>query len=226
MKSVVRGAAVAAALVLALTGCEEGKKPATAGEQGMPTSVPGATAQGAIPRTPTAQAARLDAAALMKALPDESDVSKWFSGGEPFAGQGAEAVKACAKETGVACTGLVAFGGKDTQAGSGSTERRVEFRLFSFETAEQARAAMKGLADKQRKSAAEYNEPSQPLTLVSGADENDGFMDDATADAVMRIDTVLAYVSTTENKPKFLDHVAGLQVDRVRSVAAGRNPGL
>ncbi|MEU6314127.1 hypothetical protein [Streptomyces sp. NPDC047014] len=169
--------------------------------------------------------AGLHAAALIKALPDESDVSKWFSGGEPFATGGAEAVTYCAKETGVPCTGLIAFGGKDIEA-SGSSRARVEFRLFSFETAEQARAGMKGLADKQRKEAAQYKDPSQPVTLVSGADETDAFMDDATGDAVLRIGTVLAYVTISENERDALERVAGLQVDRVRTVAAGRSTGL
>ncbi|MFF0550100.1 hypothetical protein ACFYUL_14175 [Streptomyces sp. NPDC004311] len=222
MRYVVRGTAVAAVLVLALTGCQEDPKPS--GGQAPITSVPGAIGQEPVPsKSPEVQDARLDAAALMQALPDESDVSKYFSGGEPFAVGGPEAVKHCAKETGTACTGLIAVGGKDTE-GRGSNGTRAEFRLFSFETAEQARTVMKGLADERRKVAARYKDPSKPVTLVSGADETDAFMDDAVGNAVMRVGTVVAHVNISETELEFLAHVAGLQVDRVRAVAAGRDP--
>ncbi|WP_423832575.1 hypothetical protein [Streptomyces manipurensis] len=83
---------------------------------------------------------------------------------------------------------------------------------------------MKGLADERRKGAARYKDPSKPVTLVSGADETDAFMDDAVGDAVMRVGTVVAHVKISETELEFLAHVAGLQVDRVRAVAAGRDP--
>ncbi|MER5758009.1 hypothetical protein [Streptomyces sp. NPDC002082] len=218
MKAVVRGAAVAAALVLALTGCAEGGSPAAKGE--LAPSFPGGTQQGSSSKT-----VWLDPTGLMNALPVESSVSDVMVGGDPFMVQGTEAVKHCAEETGASCAGLVAVGGKDMEVRGNSSDDRVEFRLYSFETDKQAGAVMKSLADTERKSSAEYGEASKPVTVASGADEIDAFQDDATAVAVMRIGTVVAHVYTTEIKPSDLEHVATVQVQRVKTVAAGKNPG-
>lgn len=103
---------------------------------------------------------------------------------------------------------------------------RMEFRLYSFETAEQAGTAMKSLADTERKSSAEHKEASKPVTVASGADKTDAFVDDATAKGVMRIGTVVAYLYTTETEPGALEHIAKVQVQRVRTVAEGKNPGF
>ncbi|GHG42183.1 hypothetical protein [Streptomyces zaomyceticus] len=221
MKAVVRGAAVAAALVLALTGCEESAP--SAGNRKAPT-IPGEAPAEAQPEADAPPVVRLDPTGLMNALPVESAVGGWFVGGDPFTAQGPEAVGHCAEETGVACTGLVAAGGKDMET-AGSSDTRVEFRLFSFGTEEQAGAAMKGLAAEKRKSSAEYGEPSKPVTLATVADETDAFADDGSADVIMRIGTVVAHISMNETETDGLAHVSNVQVERVRTVAAGRNPG-
>ncbi|QES22550.1 hypothetical protein DEJ46_28455 [Streptomyces venezuelae] len=209
---------MAAALVLALTGCEE-DVPA-AGSEKAP-GVPGEARPGAeVPK-----AVWLDPTGLMHALPVESEVSDVFTGGEPFVGQGSEAVDHCAEETGVACTGLVGISGKDMEARGDSDGTRVEFRLFSFGTEEQAGAAMKGLAAEKRKSSAEYGEPAKPVTVVTVADETDAFADDSSADVVMRIGTVVAHINANETDPRNLEHASNVQVERVRTVAAGKNPG-
>ncbi|MFB7589155.1 hypothetical protein [Streptomyces sp. NPDC056169] len=223
MRSVVRGTAVAAALVLALTGCEEGGSPAAGGDKAP--GVPGEAQPGADGGADAPKVVWLDPTGLMNALPIESAVGGWFVGGDPFMVQGPEAVKHCAEETGVACDGLVAVGGKDMETAGSSDGTRVEFRLYSFGTEEQARAAMKGLAAEQRKKSAEYGEPSKPVTLATVADETDAFADDSTADVVMRIGTVVAHVDANETEPAGLEHVSNVQVERVRTVAAGKNPG-
>ncbi|WP_405853277.1 hypothetical protein [Streptomyces sp. NBC_00090] len=230
MKAVVRGAAVAAALVLALTGCEESvpaagsEKASAAPGEAQPGAEVGADA-GPEGGTGSPKVVWLDPTGLMNALPIESTISDVFVGGDPFMVQGAEAVEPCAKESGVACTGLVAAGGKDMEARGDSDGTRVEFRLYSFGTEEQAGAAMKGLAAEKRKSSAEYGEPAKPLTVTTVADETDAFADDSTADVVMRIGTVVAHISANETEPRNLEHASNVQVERVRTVAAGRNPG-
>lgn len=182
---------MAAALVPALTGCEEGV-PAAGSEKG--SSVPGEAQPGA----EAPKVVRLDPTGPMNALPVESGVGDVFVGGDPFMVQGAEAVEPCAKETGVACTGLVAAGGKDMETRGDSDGTRGEFRLYSFGTEEQAGAAMKGLAAERRKSS---------------------------ADVVMRIGTVVAHVSANDTEPAGLERVSNVRVERVRTVAAGKNPG-
>ncbi|GEB61179.1 hypothetical protein GCM10017674_23020 [Streptomyces gardneri] len=216
MKAVVRGAAVAAVLVLALTGCEE-SIPA-AGSEKAP-GVPGEVQ----PNAP--KAVPLDSTGLMNALPVESEVSDVFTGGDPFAGQGPEAVDHCAKEAGMACTGLIAIGGKDMEARGGSDGTRVEFRLYSFGTEEQAGAVMKGLAAAKLKSSAEYGEPAKPVTLVTVADETVASADDSSADVVLRIGTVVAHIDANDTETAGLEHASNVQVERVRMVAAGRTPG-
>ncbi|MFE4614963.1 hypothetical protein ACFRJ7_02500 [Streptomyces sp. NPDC056747] len=218
MRSVVRGTAVAAALVLALTGCEE-SVPAAGGEKAP--GVPGEAQPGA----DAPKVVWLDPTGLMNALPVESAVGDIFVGGDPFMGQGPEAVEHCAKETAVACDGLVAIGGKDMEARGDADGTRVEFRLYSFGTEDQARAVMKGLAAAKRKSSAEYGEPAKPVTVATVADETDAFADDGSADVVMRIGTVVAHVNANETGTDNLEHASNVQVERVRIVAAGKNPG-
>lgn len=166
----------------------------------------------------------LDPTGLIYALPEESHVGEVFVGGDPFLAQGAESEKHCAKETGAACTGLLALAGKDMEVRGNSDGTRVEFRLYAFETAEQAGTALKSLAGKERKKSDERGDPTQPVTVASGADETDAFHDDATAEAFMRIGAVVAHAYTTETKPGALEHVAKVQVERVRTVA-GKNAG-
>ncbi|MFC9705708.1 hypothetical protein ACFTWD_34025 [Streptomyces sp. NPDC056943] len=217
---------MAAALVLALTGCEE-SVPAAGGEKapGVPGEAQPGADGGADAGAGAPKVVWLDPTGLMNALPVESAVGDIFVGGDPFMAQGTEAVEHCAKETGVACDGLVAVGGKDMEARGDADGTRVEFRLFSFGTEEQARAAMKGLAAELRKSSAEYGEPAKPLTLATVADETDAFADDSSADVVMRIGTVLAHVNANETGTENLEHASNVQVERVRIVAAGKNPG-
>ncbi|MFI6420879.1 hypothetical protein ACIBG6_26165 [Streptomyces sp. NPDC050842] len=222
MKAVVRGTAVAAALVLALTGCEE-SVPAKGNEKAP--AAPGEAQPGAEAGADAPKVVWLDPTGLMNALPVESAVGDIFVGGDPFMAQGPEAVEHCAEETGVACDGLVAVGGKDMEARGDADDTRVEFRLYSFGTEDQARAAMKGLAAEQRKKSAEYGEPSKPVTLATVADETDAYADDATADVVLRIGTVVAHIDVNDTEPAGLEHVSNVQVERVRIVAAGKNPG-
>lgn len=85
--------------------------------------------------------------------------------------------------------------------------------------------SVKSLADAERKDSAEYQEPSKPVTVATGTDETDAFEDDATAVTIMRIGTVVAHVYTTETNSGALEHVAKVQVQRVRTVASGKNPG-
>ncbi|MFJ2176308.1 hypothetical protein ACIOHE_25890 [Streptomyces sp. NPDC087851] len=218
MKAVVRGTVVAAALVLALTGCEEDGSPAA---KSVAPPVPGESEQVPVP----SQTVWLDPTGLMNALPVESNVGDAFVGDDAEMVQGADAVQHCAKESGAACAGLAAAGLKEMEARGSADETRVEFTLYSFETAAQAGTVMKGLADTERKASAEYGDPAKPVTVSSGADETDAFQDGDAAKAVMRIGTVVAYVYTTETEPADLEHVTKLQVDRVKTVAAGKNPG-
>lgn len=227
MKAVVRGTAVAAALVLALTGCEES---APAAGSGKASAAPGEARPGADAGVETGadapKIAWLDPTGLLHALPVESEVSDVMTGGEPFMVQGPEAVKHCAEEAGVACTGLVGVSGKDMEVRGDADDGRVEFRLYSFGTKEQAETAMKGLGAEERTSLAEAGKQPKPLALVTVADETDAFAGEAAADVLLRIGTVVAHIDVNDTDPAGLEHVSNIQVERVRTVAAGKNPGF
>ncbi|MEU6934006.1 hypothetical protein [Streptomyces sp. NPDC046385] len=233
MKAVVRGAAVAALVALALTGCEDGKAPAAGGAgTGVPTAGGAAAAgagaaaasggqSGAGTQTPPVW---IDATGLFSALPTDANVGDVFVGQDPVVVQGGEGRVACTDETGTECAGFQAAGKKESVARGSADERKVEFTLFTFATPEQAGTAMKGLADRRRKRIAENGTPPKPFTLDAGADETDAFRDGDRSLVVMRIGSVVAYVDTNDSDTGNVRHVAEVQVARVNSVARGINP--
>ncbi|MFD3530793.1 hypothetical protein [Streptomyces sp. NPDC058664] len=230
MRTAVRGTAVAAALVLALTGCGPEGDPATGNTK--PSAAPGAnqqeaeqgggqdggqgTDQGADP----SQALMLDATGLLNALPIESQVGDVMVGGDRFVVQEGEAAEYCAKEEGISCAGLVAASGKDMEARGSSDDARVEFRLYSFETADQAKTAMKGQVDRWREADASSGGRWQRKTVDSGADETEAVRDDEVdVDVVvMRLGTVVAHIVASDVLPENVRHAAIVQASQVQAL--------
>ncbi|MEU3478899.1 hypothetical protein AB0E66_11960 [Streptomyces sp. NPDC033753] len=214
MRSVVRGTAVAAALVLALTGCEE-SIPAAGGEKAP--GIPGEAQPGA---ADPAQPLALDPTTLLHALPIESQVGDVMVGGDPFLAQEAEAAEYCAKEEGLSCADLVAVAGKDMEERSDSSDTRVEFRLYSFGTVEQAKTAMKGQVDRWRKADAASGGRWQQKTVDSGAEETEAVRDDdADVDVVvMRLGTVVAHIVALDVLPENVKHAAVVQASQVQAL--------
>ncbi|WP_329623834.1 hypothetical protein OG357_28310 [Streptomyces sp. NBC_01255] len=206
---------MAAALVLALTGCEESVPAAGSGKA---SGAPGENLQGA--GDPTQPPIELDPTSLMHALPIESQVGDVMVGGDPFLAQEAEAAEYCAKEEGISCAGLVAVAGKDMEERSDSSDTRVEFRLFSFETAEQAKTAMKGQVDRWRKADAKSGGRWQQKTVESHADETEAVRDDEVdVDVVvMRLGTVVAHIVALDVLPENVQHAVTVQASQVQAL--------
>ncbi|MFD0152129.1 hypothetical protein ACWGQ4_01590 [Streptomyces sp. NPDC055721] len=212
---------MAAALVLALTGCEE-SSPAAGGEKAP--GIPGEAQPGAVDPD---QPIMLDPTSLLHALPIESQVSDVMTGGDPFLVQEAEAAEYCAKEEGVSCADLVAVAGKDMQERSDSSDTRVEFRLFSFETVEQAKTAMKGQVDQWRKADAKSGGRWTQKTVDSGADETEAVRDDdVDVDVVvMRLGTVVAHIVALDVLPENVQHAAVVQASQVQALGQAGSRG-
>ncbi|MFE2560187.1 hypothetical protein ACFXGT_30045 [Streptomyces sp. NPDC059352] len=205
---------MAAALVLALTGCEESVPAAGSKKASAP---PGEKQQGAVDPS---QPLMLDATGLMHALPIESQVGDVMVGGDPFLAQGNDAVDYCVDEEGISCADLVAVAGKDMEERSDSSDTRVEFRLFSFETVEQAKTAMKGQVDEWRKADAKSGGRWTRKTVDSGADETEAVRDDdADVDVVvMRLGTVVAHIVALDVLPENVQHAAVVQASQVQAI--------
>ncbi|MER5960815.1 hypothetical protein [Streptomyces sp. NPDC002057] len=221
MKAVVRGTAVAATLVLALTGCDDGAGPAS-GSGKATASAPAEKRQ-----EPTkAVEVWVDATGLYYALPTEASVGDVFVGNEPVVAQEGQALGACSEETGSPCTGVQAVGHKEMEARGGSDDTRVEFTLFTFASGKEAAVAMKGLAEKQRASGAEDGVPSTPLTVNSDADETAALKGETNAHVILRVGSVVGHVYANFTEQADLEHVTKVQIARIRAVAAGKSPDL
>ncbi|MGA5194768.1 hypothetical protein [Streptomyces exfoliatus] len=207
---------MAAALVLALTGCEE-SVPAAGG--GKASGAPGKDLQGAV--DPSRPPVSLDPTGLMNALPIESQVGDVMVGGDPFLAQGNDAVEYCVDEESIDCVDVDAVAGKDMEERGDSSDTRVEFRLYSFETVEQAKAAMKAQVDDWRKADAKSGGRWQQKTVDSGADETEAVRDDeADVDVVvMRLGTVVSHIVALDVLPDNVRHAAVVQASQVQAAA-------
>ncbi|MCX4984246.1 hypothetical protein [Streptomyces sp. NBC_00572] len=211
MKTGVRGIAVAAAMVVALTGCGDGDgtDPVTGAADGKEKIQP----------------ASLDATGLINALPISSDFSSGtYTGGDPELVPEAEALKFCAdKLEDVDCAGVKAASIKDLVLAGSSSDQGATFTLYTFGTEEQATAVLKAV-EKKRQSAT--SEPFKPVKAKTGADETYAFERDGYVGVYMRVGTVVSYVSTYLFGPEQAESAAQIQLGRLQVVAGGGNPDL
>ncbi|MFF0476385.1 hypothetical protein [Streptomyces sp. NPDC004284] len=248
MKAVIRGAAVAAVMALALTGCKDGSAPAEGAAKGSPntgeaTAKPPAKGSGepsapadakgggesSAPAdskgvTPNFPPVWVDATGLYYALPSDGSVGDVMVGGDPVVVQGDDVVKGCSKLTQSPCAGIQAIGNRDMEARGSADEARVEFTLFTFATAKDASTTMKDLAEHERKESAEYGEPAKPVTVDAGADETEAMQDGDRFDVVMRIGAVVAHLHASDTELGNVEYAAKVQIARVKSVSNGINP--
>ncbi|MFF8837656.1 hypothetical protein [Streptomyces sp. NPDC015130] len=236
VKVVIRGAAVAAVMALALTGCKDGSTTAEGTAKGSPTtgeatakspakgggesSAP-ADGKGVTPHFPPVW---VDATGLYYALPSDGSVGDVMVGGDPVVVQGDEVVKGCPELTKSPCAGIQAIGNRDMEARGSADEARVEFTLFTFATAKDASTTMKNLAEHERKESAEYGEPAKPATVDAGADETQAMQDGDSFEVVMRIGAVVAHLHASNTELGNVEYAAKVQIARVKSVSNGINP--
>ncbi|MFF3839604.1 hypothetical protein [Streptomyces sp. NPDC001930] len=224
------GTAVAAALVLALTGCDDGGDKAAGGAKatgsGPAAKQPGTAGGTQSPADGQQEQAQntdvaIDATGLQYALPTNESVSDRFSGGDPVVIQGEEALPFCTEETGSPCAGFQAAGHKEMES---ADETRVEFTLFTFASAADAGVAVKALAKKERTKAVKDGYPTKPVTVNSDADETEALSNGSSAHVYLRIGSVVSHIFTSETGARNLEYAAKVQIGRVKEVAAGKNP--
>ncbi|MFD4315701.1 hypothetical protein [Streptomyces sp. NPDC058548] len=228
MKAVVRGTAVAAVLVLGLTGCDDGGDKAAGGAKSTgsaPASKQPAAAGATQSPTDGQQEQNtdvsIDAAGMYYALPTNESVSDRFSGGDPVVVQGKEALPFCTEETGSPCAGFQVAGHKEMES---ADETRVEFTLFTFASTAEAGVAVKSMAEKERAEAVKNGYPTKPVTVKSDADETEAVTNGSSAHVYLRIGPVVSHIFTSETEAENLEYAAKVQIGRVKEVSAGKNP--
>ncbi|MFF1508036.1 hypothetical protein [Streptomyces sp. NPDC058326] len=221
MRTGVRGIAVAAAMVFALTACGDGDgADAVTGNDVIPGIAEG-QGEGEQKVPPVS----LDEAGMINALPHSSEFTDGtYGAGDPVLVQGAESGKACLDRLEVECPGVKSFSLKDLALAGSSSDTGATFILASFGTEEEAAAVLKTL-EKHKK---EFNGPSGRYTPVKvesgGADEWFAIERNDFVGVYMRIGTVLSYVITDDFGRERAEGAAQLQVGRLKVVAAGGDP--
>ncbi|MFD4321419.1 hypothetical protein [Streptomyces sp. NPDC058548] len=217
MRTGIRGAAVAAAMVIALTACGDGDgtDPVTGND-----AIPG-VAEGK-EKVPSAS---LDEAGMINALPHSSEFTDGaYGAGDPELVQGAETGKACADKLEVDCPGVKTASSKDLALATSGTDTGATFSLFNFGTEEEATAVLKAV----EKSKKEFDGPSGRYTPVKvesgGADESFAISRNDFVGVYMRIGTVVSYVVTNNFGRERAERAAQLQVGRLKVVAGGGDP--
>ncbi|WP_395364803.1 hypothetical protein ACHGLA_29425 [Streptomyces sp. YH02] len=221
MRTGVRGIAVAAAMVFALTGCGDGD--ATDAVTGNDSN-PG-IAEGQEKGEQKVPPVSLDEAGMINALPQSSEFTDGtYGAGDPEIVQGTDSGKACFDRLEVECPGVKSFSIKDLALVGSSSDTGATFILVSFNTEEEAAAVLKS-AEKQKK---EFDGPSGRYTPVKvesgGADESFAIERNDFVGVYMRIGTVLSYVITDDFGRERAEGAAQLQVGRLKVVAAGGDP--
>ncbi|MFF2774757.1 hypothetical protein ACFVU3_07600 [Streptomyces sp. NPDC058052] len=207
MRTGLRATAVAAALLIGLTGC--------AGD--ALDALDEATGEG--------DNISLDATGLSRALPRDTDVGDAFQGSAPVTAQGAEAVELCTGRTDAPCDGVTLSGLRETVAG-GSSDQRVDYLLFVFGSQEQATTHVEKMTAGWKKADVQKKRSVKPLTFDSGADSTEAFTysDPEGTNVYMRVGSVVSYVAGSRVSAEKAQEAAKMQADRIRTIAAGHDP--
>ncbi|WP_053923813.1 hypothetical protein [Streptomyces chattanoogensis] len=216
---VARGIAVGAALAAALTACG-GNSGAGSGSNGSGGSTgsgagAGAKAGGEQSKAPVV----LTSDQVRRALVDTESAPQGWEGFGVDMDEPVVSLKTCQADTGTKCGGFVALGSSHiTQGGDG----QVVFTLYAFRTPNDAKAAMKGLAAKEHRSA---GAGAKPLKVSADTDETEAFTGRNT-EIFMRLGGTLVRVASKglpEGEP--YDDFARLQVDRIKQTVEGKDVG-
>lgn len=233
MKAVVRGAAVAAVLALALTACKDGSTTAN-----PPAGGPGAGATSGAPArqgggsaaptdqqsiTPNFPPVSINATDMYAALPADGSLES-MSSGETVVVQDADALKGCAELTKAPCAAGIKVAGHKDMESRNPDGARIEFSLLSFAGAAEAATQTKALAEQKRKPGEADEQPVTSLKMDTGAEETEAFQHDNSIHVIMRVGSVVAYVMASDTSPENVKYAAKLQIARVQAVGAGINP--
>ncbi|MFI6768900.1 hypothetical protein [Streptomyces sp. NPDC050355] len=215
MFRVARGIAVGAALAAALTACG-GNGGASSGSTGSGAGAgAGAGAGGEQSKPPVV----LTWDQVRRALVDTGSAPQGWEGFGVDIDKPAMSLKTCQADTGTKCGGFVALGSSHiTQGGEG----QVVFTIYAFQTPNDAKAAMKGLAATEHRSA---GAGAKPLKVSADTDETDAFTGRNT-EIFMRLGGTLVRVASKglpEGEP--YDDFARLQIDRIKQTVEGKDVG-
>ncbi|MER7517269.1 hypothetical protein [Streptomyces sp. NPDC126499] len=205
----VRGGAVGIALVLALAGCSgEGKGEASGGGTGG-----GGEKAAAGPFT---------SSQVAQAIPGKLAAPKGWTGRTPQVQEGSEMQEFCQLKGSWNCAGLTAVATTQHSKLDSNGEVDVDFQLLAYDSVDSAKVGLKTVvAHHHEKNPAAI----KPLTIDVGADETDAYAKEETTVAALRVGTVVALVYG-DHLPKDQDlrSFATMQVQRITTVAAGKNP--
>ncbi|MFB6505037.1 MULTISPECIES: hypothetical protein [unclassified Streptomyces] len=177
----------------------------------------------------------LSAAQIREAMPDGDMLPDGVGGiSRPDTFEGQEAGEKCRTETGTACSGVVASGlhAYTTYPGEGD----IFWTAFTFDTAENAQVAWKGMVTGKRKG--DESDDLKELKVSVHADEVNAYcfppaydyssgkdMKFHDAKVMMRIGgTVVLLVGYDMPDFKVIQELATGAADRVTKVAQGKNP--
>ncbi|MER6998010.1 hypothetical protein [Streptomyces sp. NPDC000410] len=223
VKQAVRGIAVSVAFMAALGACAGG-----AGSGGEQTGRPnGDSLEG----HEEAVGVSLTAEQVRVALPPPAGLPEgWSTGGAPTVQDGTEAAERCGFATGTGCAGAVAYGlksleGEERVASTGDGAP-LYINVYSFDSAENAKVAFKGLTAQERR---EDGSDTRPLKIATGTEETDAYFEDRaygfSADVMIRLGGVVVHIWAMElAEADLVAPVAKLQIDRIKKMAEGKNP--
>ncbi|MFJ2271888.1 hypothetical protein ACIOHO_37365, partial [Streptomyces sp. NPDC087849] len=160
---------------------------------------------------------------MLMAMPSKASLPNGWKYGQSKTQQDEEAFQLCQKETETNCAGFAVGGGarfwRSADDSSSNEESSVKFVLYSFDTPESARVAMKGMAVKER------SDRAKPLTIDAGAEEGEAFGKTRTSWMIMRVGGVVVRVEgiALEGSGE-LEELSRLQVSRIKAAASGTNP--
>lgn len=213
MFRVARGIAVGAAMAAVLTACG-GNGGVGSGSTGSGAGV-GAKAGGEQSKAPVV----LTWDQVRRALVDTFSAPQGWEGFGVDIDTPAVSLKTCQADTGTKCGGFVALGSSHITQGG---EAQVVFSIYAFRTPNDAKAAMKGLAAKEHRSA---GAGVKPLKVTADTDETDAFTGRNT-EILMRLGGTLVRVASKglpEGEP--YDDFARLQIDRIKQTVEGKGVG-
>ncbi|MFX0574474.1 hypothetical protein [Nocardia nepalensis] len=203
----LRGIAVGTAMVATLTACG-GSSAGSAGTQ----------AKAPISFTPDQ---------IRTALVSKAGAPKGWQGSGPRVDLD-NGMRTCAEDTESSCGGFVAVGWSDVKPDKDPAYKawspEVKFRIYSFRSPDDAKAAMKGLAAEERRSAGANGVETKPLQTSVGADETDAFTGQRTR-IMMRVGGLLVLVASQDlREEQPYGDLAKLQIDRIKKTSEGKNP--
>ncbi|MEU2505355.1 hypothetical protein ABZ621_11630 [Streptomyces sp. NPDC007863] len=198
----IRGLAMGVTLMLGLAACSDGP-----GGSDDPFSGP--------------VAAPFNPSQVAQALPSRLSAPQGWEGDEQNVIDGGEAMEACQDAASVSCVGLTAMGETEYDSEAVS-DREISFGLVAYDSVDNAKVGMKSLLAENRE---ESGDKAKPLALDAGAEESEAYTEERDATVVLRVGTLVGYVSGSElAAPGDLQPFARLLTDRIKVAATGRNP--